>query len=530
MYWRYGLAISSGLLMALSVLEPRFYLLAWFCLVPLLFAVKGLSLWQCYLVSLFAGFVVYLCSSYWVLPFIINMKGYNIILSSLISFLYWSYSAQVITLIMVLWVAMSRYLVWSRLLLFPLIFVAGYAIFPSVVPVQLGISQSHILLAIQATDILGIYGLDFAIALSNICIYELLRLRYTKSSMVSFVVPGLFFVLWFSYGYYSLGDWEQRQLNWPSKKIGLVQPNDEPSIGIPEPQAGYGRSYPPEMKMTEQLVKAEVEVVFWPESRYKGYFDSAYVRAAYHNRVKQLEIPLIMQDLERVNGGSSTLGSSKTYNTMFMLSDKGELASFYRKQKRIAFGEYIPLLEQNPTMRSWAQMIVGDFLANISEGHDRQVFTVAGMHLIPLICFEVIFPEFVANAAHLSPPGGVLVAASFDGWFGESQAPLQHLAMSRMRAVENRLPLVHVINNGPSAVVMPSGQIIAQTEAFKKLAVTVEMPYSEHLEASSVFSAFPRAFIYCVYGVLLMMVIQCLSIRRLKLGLSKVRNPKSEII
>jgi len=509
--WRYGLAICSGLLMALSVLETKFYFFAWFCLVPLLFATRGLSLRQCYRVSFLTGFVVYLFSSYWVLPFIINMKGYGIVLSSLISFLYWAYSAQVITLIMVLWLAMSKYFVWTRLLLFPLIFVAAFAIFPNVVPVQLGVSQSHILLAIQATDILGIYGLDFAIALSNICIYELLRLRYTKPSMLPFVMPGLFLVLWFAYGYYSQAHWEQRQIDWPSKKIGLVQPNDAPSIAIPEPQAGYGRSYPPEMEMTEQLVQAGAEIVFWPESRYKGYFDSTYVRAAYHSRVKQLEVPLIMQDLERVNSKASS--SSKTYNTMLMLSDKGELASFYRKQKRIAFGEYMPMLEHNPMMRSWAQMIVGDFLATISAGQHRQVFSAAGMQLIPLICFEIIFPEFVANAASQSPVGGVLVAASFDGWFGESRAPFQHLAMSRIRAVENRLPLIHVINNGPSAVVMPSGRVIAQTEAFKKLAVTVDMPYSKHLDGS-VYSENPRVFIFSVYGLLLMMVIRYLIVRK----------------
>jgi len=519
-YWRYVLAACSGLLMALPTIEPRLYILSWFGLVPLLFAVRDLSLRQCYLVSLASGLVLYLCSSYWVFPFISSMKGYGVILSTLVSSLYWVYSAQAIALVMLLWKLLSRNVVWERVLLFPLLLVATYSIFPSVLPVQFGLGQSHVLLAIQATDILGIYGLDFALALSNICIFELLRLRYSKSSLLSFLLPVLFFSLWFSYGYFSLEDWERRQQGWATKKIGLVQPNDAASIAIPEPKTGYGWSYPPEMEMTEQLVKAGAEVVFWPESRYKGYFDSGYVRAAYLHRVKQLKTPLIMQDLEYVNSRASDSGSNKTYNTLFMLSAKGELVSFYRKQKRIAFGEYIPLIDDSPAMRSWAQVIIGDFLAKISEGKGRQTFSAAGMNIIPLICFEVIFPKFVADAVVQSPSGGVLLAASFDAWFGQTHAPFQHLALSRIRAVENRLPLVHLINNGPSGVVMPSGRIIAQTEAFSKLAVTVDMPYSEHLEAS-VFSTYPRAFIYCVYGVLLMMVIKRVYVRRLKLSLSK---------
>jgi len=492
--------------MALPALEPKLFILSWFGLVPLLFAVRDLSLRQCYLVSLIAGFVLYLCSTYWILPFIMNMKGYGAVLSSLIACLYWVYTAHVIALVMLCWTVISRHIVWERLLLFPLLIVTGYTIFPSVFPAQIGIGQSHILLAIQATEFLGIHGLDFAIALSNVCLYELFRLRNSKLSLFPFVVCSLFFILWFGYGYYSLSDWEREQRSWPIKKIGLVQANDEASIAIPDPKAGYGWSYPPEMEMTEQLVRAGAEVVFWPESRYKGYFKSDYVRAAYLHRVKQLGVPLIMQDLERVNSKVSETGASKTYNTMFMLSEKGELASIYRKQKRIAFGEYLPIIENSPMMRSWAQTIVGDFLANISAGQDRSVFSAAGMNIIPLICFEVIFPEFVADAAFQSPPGGVLVTASFDAWFGQSHAPFQHLALSRMRAVENRLPLVHVINNGPSAVVMPSGRIIAQTEAFKKLAVTVDMPYSENIGASF-YSKYPWAFIFTVYALLLMLLI-----------------------
>lgn len=506
LYWRLVFAIGSGLLMGLPFLEPGFYVLSWFGLVPLFFAVRGLSLRHCYALSLSFGFVLYLCGSYWILPFISNMKGYGLALSSLLSVLNWIYSAHAIVVVMLLWRWMSRDNLWQRLLLFPLLFVAVYSVFPSVFPVQLSASQSHVLLAVQAIDTLGVYGLDFVIALSNICLFELLRQRTSRQSLRPFYVFGLIFVLWFAYGKYSLSSWDQHQESWPIKKIGLVQPHDQPSIEIPEPKPGFGWSYPPEMQMTERLVQAGAEIVFWPESRYKGYFDNGYVRAAYLHRINQIGIPLVMQDLERVNSPSSDEGNAHTYNTMMLLSEQGELVSHYRKQQRIAFGEYMPWVEHSETLMNWAQVIVGDFLSNIAQGQERNVFSAAGMHLIPLICYEVLFPEFVADAASQAPHGGVLVAASFDGWFGQSHAPLQHLAISRMRAIENRLPMVHVINNGPSAVVMPSGRILAQTEAFKQLAVNVEMPYSDALPASF-YSAYPRFFLYSVYLMLLCMGI-----------------------
>jgi len=402
------------------------------------------------------------------------------------------------------WVILSKDILWERLILFPLLTVLGFSLFPSVFPVQLGVGQSDNLLSLQATDLVGIYGLDFIIALSNICLYELLNLKQSKSSLLPWMICGIFFSAWFAYGHSSIKDWEQRQQNWQTKKIALVQPNDMPSIAIPEPKSGFSWSYPREMKMTEQLVKNGAEIVFWPESRYKGYFDSAYVRAAYLNRVKALGTPLVFQDLEYINKPTQ---NGNTYNSMVLLNNLGELDTVYRKQKRIPFSEYIPLIEPNGAMHAWLEASIGDFLVNITKGEDRHGFSAAGMNIIPLICFEVLFPEFVAEAVSQSPTGGLLLAASFDAWFGQTNAPFLHLALSKIRAVENRLPMVHVINNGPSAVMMPSGRVLAQTKAFTESAVVIDMPYTNKL-GSSFYSQYPQLFRYCVYLVLLLMVVR----------------------
>jgi len=523
--WRFVLAGMSGVLLALPLLNPQFYLFSWFSLVPLLFSVRGSSFKQSYFLSVFSGLIFYLIGTYWVWPFIVNMKGYSAVVAALISCLFWLYSAHVIAIIILLWKTLAKALKWGGQVLFPALLVTVFSLFPNVFPIQFGGGQSHFLLATQATDIAGLYGLDFVIALSNICLYGLLS-PYLKTNSwtekntqtikstqakhqthMPYVLSGVFILVWFAYGYYSLSFWEQQQSEWPTKKIGIVQSNNTPSIAIPDPQPGYGWSYPPEMEMTEQLAQAGAQIVFWPESRYKGYFASDYVQAAYLNRIKKMKIPLVFQDMERVN---SLDDETKEYNTMVLLSDQGAMDAIYRKQKRIAFGEYMPILEHNDRLRVWAESAVGDFLANISKGDDRTKFSAAGMQIIPLICFEAIFSDFVAEAVTQSSTeggGGVLVAASFDGWFGQSLAPFQHLALSTIRAVENRVPLIHVINNGPSAVVMPSGRVIAQTTAFTKVAVTVDMPYSEN-SGGSFYSRYPHAFLYGVYGLLLIILIK----------------------
>jgi len=53
----------------------------------------------------------------------------------------------------------------------------------------------------------------------------------------------------------------------------------------------------------------------------------------------------------------------------------------------------------------------------------------------------------------------VLINISNDGWFGQSAARYQHLAMVRMRAAENRRWILRSTNDGITATIDSAGRL-----------------------------------------------------------------------
>jgi len=76
--------------------------------------------------------------------------------------------------------------------------------------------------------------------------------------------------------------------------------------------------------------------------------------------------------------------------------------------------------------------LVGDF----QHGTQYKVGKIPGGPFSVYICYEAIFPNEVRRFTLAG--AALFVNISDDGWFGGSSAPPQHLAMARVRAVENR--------------------------------------------------------------------------------------------
>ena len=134
----------------------------------------------------------------------------------------------------------------------------------------------------------------------------------------------------------------------------------------------------------------------------------------------------------------------------------------------VPFGEYVPWRSILPLQRLVESL--GDF----SPGPGPRTlafgpYSYAGV----AICYEIIFPGHVVDDA-IRPDW--IFNATNDAWFGTSIGPWQHLASTRMRAIEEGLPLVRAANTGISVVIDAYGKTRARLEIGKTGVIDMRLP------------------------------------------------------
>jgi apolipoprotein N-acyltransferase len=202
----------------------------------------------------------------------------------------------------------------------------------------------------------------------------------------------------------------------------------------------------------EQLQQATAPLVITPETALPllparlppGYLEAIAARYAQGDQAAIVGLPM---------------GDGHGYSNTVIGFRPGEPAPYrYDKHHLVPFGEFVP-----GPLRWFTDMMripLGDF----DRGALAQApFVWRGQRIAPNICYEDLFgDEIGANFRHEAEAPTLLLNVSNIAWFGDSIAIDQHLAISRMRALEFQRPMVRATNTGATAVIDHRGRVTHQ--------------------------------------------------------------------
>jgi apolipoprotein N-acyltransferase len=103
---------------------------------------------------------------------------------------------------------------------------------------------------------------------------------------------------------------------------------------------------------------------------------------------------------------------------------------------------------------------------------DQPLLKLNGHSIEVSICFEDVFGAEIGARAR---EAAYLVNVTNDAWFANSSAPHQHLAFSRLRAMETGRWFLRSANTGISALINPDGEVTARTRQFEQAVLRGEV-------------------------------------------------------
>lgn len=444
---RIALAILSAVLCSLSFHPIACYFLAWFGLVPLLFAIDTMRPADGFRTGIIFGFFFSLCSLFWLVFLQIDVNIKIVMLFGLVLlFLYfgvWYGTAVLFSRMTSIWLLPCAFagLEFIRSL--------GELGFPWLC---LGYSQARYPIIMQQASLYGVFGVTFWLVLVNVLIYKTIKSKSAAKAVLVVLVFGLPLM----YGAISMRPAAGRPV-----LIGVVQPNIDPNLKFT--RAMRDETFSRLITLSQQCHGTAVarfgrslDFVIWPETATPVFLQMPGV---HQEQVMQLANRL---DLPVFTG--TPLYDPRTraiYNGAVLVEPQRGINQYYRKIHLVPFGEHIPFDQYIPFLRK-IDVGGGDY----TPGEEHTVFAYRGTSFGCLICFESIFPDISRTMVRRG--ARLLVNITNDGWFGTISGPQQHNDMAIVRAVENGVPLVRSANTGISMIVDRYGRIQHEAGLFEE--------------------------------------------------------------
>lgn len=483
-----GLAALTGLLFYVSFPGLDVWPLAFVAWIPWILALHGASPRRAITQGLAAGLMIGLFGFYWLMEMLQTFSGFPSWICALLMVIVCGYQAGRYALLGWLHVRATARGWWPGFA-FLAAFSASEFVYPLLFPFYFGASAHEVYPIVQAAELGGpiLVGLilvapSWALAL---VIGRALELR-AAGGRVGFsrpfldvgwrrwgfglVVPLLAIV----YGMVRIVQVDELVHDAPKIKVGIVQANMSLLGKRQDLKEGRERH----LRATERLVKRDhVDLVVWPETSIAGAVPEAEAEEYYRKHViKRLKVPTIFGAI-LVRNVSDARGYV-AFNSALMSDGKGKLLGRYDKQYLVPFSEYIPWGDDYPILYEWSPNS-----SRFSPGTTYAPLPYRDKRIATFICYEDIIPSFVNRLMEEQNPQ-LLVNMTNDAWFGDTSEPWEHMALAKLRSIEQRRFLVRSTNSGISGFVDPVGRLTQRTKTFTEAAISEDVAF---LDGSTVY-------------------------------------------
>ena len=223
----------------------------------------------------------------------------------------------------------------------------------------------------------------------------------------------------------------------------------------------------------DAVERQRADAVLWSETVYPTTFGNpkseagAEFDAAIQTIVNAAKVPFVFGTYERDARGE--------YNAAAFVLPESGLLGFYRKTRLFPLTEYVPHWLDGPALRRWLPW-TGSWLA----GDGARVFPLRlrdgrEVPVMASICLDDVDTLLAIEGARLG--ARAILTLSNDSWFTHYPlgARIHHTAAA-FRSIETRLPQFRVTSNGTSAVIDPTGAVVAGSNMGERTLVVGQLP------------------------------------------------------
>ena len=318
---------------------------------------------------------------------------------------------------------------------------------------------------LQGLNFIGLYSFNLlAITLFTIPVILFFKYKTSTNILIISTVFSLLFLIYI-HGTFSINK-NKGLINYLGNQnkyyIKVVSPNfdlkyNTSIVEIEDKLKKLIRFSDPDPKKTTLFI--------WPEGVFTGYNYNEILN------FKNLIQSSFSENHHIIFGiNTSERNTAEFYNSLILVDNKLNIIKSYNKRKLVPFGEFIPF-EKLLSKIGLKKITQGH--GSFSKGSIQENIVFNELNILPLICYEIIFPELIQEAI---PQTNLIVNISEDGWFGNSIGPHQHYAKAIFRAIENNTFLVRSANKGISVIISNKGDIVKKLNNNESGNIDMEIP------------------------------------------------------